>query len=129
MIWESFWDEKLIEVKGVKLNEDVLEIRAHTVCRSSQCPRCQEMALRRHSFYTRQIADLPCLGVVSRVRVRCRRFFCDNDGCDQQIFRERLDDVAAVYARTSHRLLSCRRPLLLRWVAKLVKPWQKRVGL
>ena len=54
--------------------------------RSSQCPHCKKLASRRHSFYTRQIADLPCLGAENQVRVRCQRFFCDNDGCKRQIF-------------------------------------------
>ena len=41
----------------------------------------------------------------SRLHVRCRRFFCDNNKCGRQIFCERLEDLAAVYARKSKRLL------------------------
>ena len=104
MIWNRFWDDALIEVEEVERVEDVLQVRAHTVQRSGRCPRCQKLASRRHSFYTRQLADLPCIGAENQVRVRCRRFFCDNDGCKQQIFCERLQGVASVYARKSQRL-------------------------
>jgi transposase len=107
MIWSGFWDDELIEVEDVKRTEDVLEVRAHTVRRSGQCPQCQKLASRRHSFYTRQLADLPCLGAENQVRVRCQRFFCDNDGCKQQIFCERLHGIASVYARKSQRLHNC----------------------
>ena len=71
MIWKSFWDEKLIEVEDVGFNEDVLEVRASTVRRLGRCPQCQQQASRRHSFHTRQLADLPCLGVENQVRLRC----------------------------------------------------------
>ncbi len=104
MIWNSFWDDELIEVEDVKRAEDVLEVRARTVRRSGRCPQCQKLASRRYSFYTRQLADLPCFGVENQVRVRCQRFFCDNAGCKQQIFCERIDGVASVYVRKSQRL-------------------------
>jgi len=106
MIWNSFWDwdDELIEVEGVRRAEDRLEVGAHTVRGSGRCPQCQKLTSRRHSFYTRQLADLPCLGEENQVRVRCQRFFCDNDGCKQQIFCERLDGIASVYARKSQRL-------------------------
>lgn len=104
MIWNSFWDDELIEVEDVEHAEDVLAVRARTVRRSGRCPRCQKLALRRHSFYTRQLADLPCFGAENQVRIRCQRFFCDNDGCKQQVFCERLHGVASVYARKSQRL-------------------------
>ena len=104
MIWNRFWDDALIEVEEVEHAEDVLQVGAHTVQRSGRCPRCQKLASRRHSFYTRQLADLPCFGAENQVRVRCQRFFCDNDECEQQIVCERLQGVASVYARKSQRL-------------------------
>lgn len=104
MIWNCFWNDELVEVEEVEHVEDVLRVRARTVRRSSRCPRCQKSASRRHSFYTRQLADLPCLGAENQVHIKCQRFFCDNDGCKQQIFCERLHGVASVYARKSWRL-------------------------
>ena len=98
------WQAVYSVVEEVEHVEDVLRVRARTGRRSSRCPRCQELASRRHSFYTRQLADLPCFGAENRVRIRCQRFFCDNDGCKQQIFCERLHGVASVYARKSQRL-------------------------
>ncbi len=104
MGWKRFWNDELVEVEEVEHAADVLEVKARTVRRSSRCPRCQKRASRRHSFYTRQLADLPCLGAKNQVRIRCQRFFCDNDGCEQRIFCERLHGVASVYARKSQRL-------------------------
>ncbi|MDQ3398796.1 MAG: ISL3 family transposase [Deinococcota bacterium] len=104
MVWNRFWNDELVEVEEVEHAADVLAVKARTVRRSSRCPRCQELASRRHSFYTRQLADLPCFGAKNQIRIRCQRFFCDNDGCKQQIFCERLHGVASVYARKSQRL-------------------------
>ena len=105
MLWNKFWNEKQIEVEDVVFKKELLEIRAHTVGRAVRCPGCKKTTSRRHSFYHRQIADLPCFGISSRLHLTCRRFFCDNSGCRRQIFCERLDDLAAVYARKSQRLL------------------------
>lgn len=129
MTWGNFWDEKLIEVEGVDLDEDGLKIRARTVRRSSQCPHCKKLASRRHSFYTRQIADLPCLGAENQVRVRCQRFFCDNDRCKRQIFCERLDGIAGVYARKSQRLLDCLCPMAFALGGKAGRALAKVVGV
>ncbi len=39
MIWNSFWDDELIEVEDVKHAEDVLAVRARTVRRPSSLKR------------------------------------------------------------------------------------------
>ncbi len=56
-----------------------------------------------HSRYRRTVADLPLRGVPVTLRVRARRFFCENPGCERRIFCERLPEVAA-YARKTSRL-------------------------
>lgn len=68
------------------------------------CPRCRQPALRQHSRYERKLADLPWEGVAVQVCLQTRRFFCDNADCKQQIFCERLPELAARYARKTLRL-------------------------
>jgi len=47
-----------------------------------------------------------------RLRVRVRKFFCDEPTCERRIFAERLDNVASVYARGTDRQREA-----LEWIA------------
>ena len=68
------------------------------------CPACGGSSDRVHSQYVRRLADLPWQGLRVEVQWRCRRFFCTNPHCRQQIFSERLPEVAEPYARKTRRL-------------------------
>jgi transposase len=63
------------------------------------CPVCGGLSRRRHSSYPRRPLDLPWRGAVVRLRVRTRRWFCDEPGCPRRIFAERFDGVLAAHAR------------------------------
>ncbi len=68
------------------------------------CPDCLQLATRVHSWYTRQLADLPWQGLAVRLQLRTRRWFCDNPLCCRRIFTERFPTVAAPHSRHTTRL-------------------------
>lgn len=68
------------------------------------CPACQRLSQRTHSWYKRRLSDLPWEGVPVGIELHVRCFFCDNNGCDQQIFTEQLAETAPRYARRTARL-------------------------
>ena len=70
----------------------------------SRCPSCHRRSSRIHSWYRRRLSDLPWEGIEVRIELRTRRFFCDSDGCPQQIFTEQLAKTAPRYARRTARL-------------------------
>jgi transposase len=70
----------------------------------SCCPLCFCLAERRHSQYTRVVADLPCAGFRIQLILHVRRFFCDNVGCIRKIFTERLPAFVLPWARLTVRL-------------------------
>ncbi len=78
------------------------------VLRSTQittaCPVCQEIAHRRHSHYTRTLADLPITDASVRLSLHVQKFFCDHPSCPRRIFTERLPAVVAPSARRTQRL-------------------------
>ncbi len=78
------------------------------VLRSTQvtaaCPLCQAIAHRRHSHYTRTLADLPISDVPVRLFLQVQKFFCDHPSCPRRIFTERLPAVVAPSARRTQRL-------------------------
>jgi transposase len=64
---------------------------------------CGEVSRRVHGRYTRTLADLSLGGLPVRLRVRVRKFFCDEPTCERKIFAERLEEVARPFARGTDR--------------------------
>lgn len=72
--------------------------------RGGCCPVCLQESMRTHSHYKRRLKDLPWEGIPVRIELRVRRFFCDTENCEQQIFTERLPNTVQRYARRTCRL-------------------------
>ena len=104
-----------LHVDALLVGDDGLTIRVFAETPEVRCPLCGEPAERVHSRATRTLADLPWAGAVVRLQVRIRKFLCENPTCPRRIFRERLDEVAAVATRRTERqraaLLSPQPPL------------------
>ncbi|MET9692541.1 transposase family protein [Streptomyces sp. NPDC006514] len=65
------------------------------------CPQCQHPAARVHSRYWRHIAGLPVGGHRLIVRLRVRRFFCDQDRCRRRTFVEQVAGLTEPCRRSS----------------------------
>ncbi len=68
----------------------------------SCCPLCFCPAERRHSHYTRMVADLPCAGFRIQLTLHVRRFFCDNADCTRKITTRTASHLRSAVG-TSHR--------------------------
>ena len=95
---------ELLNLTGVRVTGSAITLVAVTSSRVALCPVCGKRSARVHSRYTRTLADLPWQGIPVSVRLRTRRFFCDEGACRRAIFAERLPGVAAHYARRTERL-------------------------
>jgi len=82
-------------------NGFVLNVRFE---QSAHCPSCQVVSRSVHSGYTRRLADLPWQGLLVEIRIQVHKFRCRNPQCSRKVFAERLDKVAAAYARRTDRL-------------------------
>jgi transposase len=92
-----------LRVEALLLDDGRVTIRAVSEATAVRCPVCGEPADRVHSRYARTLADLPWAGFAVRLRVRVRKFFCANPRCPRAVFAERLDGVAAAWARRTDR--------------------------
>lgn len=101
-----------LRLDGLSFDGDLVTIRASTGNRAAGCPLCGRPSRRVHGRYTRTLADLPWSGTPVRLRVRVRKFFCDEPTCERRIFAERLGDVARLHARGTDR-----RREALEWIA------------
>ena len=68
---------KLLNLLGVRADENAIILAASTSSRVALCPLCGKRSARVHSRYARTLADLPWQGIPVTVRLRVRRFFCD----------------------------------------------------
>ena len=97
-------DPTVVTLEEIVADDDritlVVRTRRERVC----CPCCAAPATRVHSWYTRRLQDLPWQGLPVGVRLRTRRWFCDNAGCGRRIFTERLPAVAVPHGRRTARL-------------------------
>jgi transposase len=85
------------------MRDDLLVVQVFSTNVRSCCPLCFSSAERRHSQYTRIVADLPCAGFRVQLILHVCRFFCDNAHCIRKIFTERLPAFVLPWARLTVR--------------------------
>jgi transposase len=108
----SFTIPDRLHVDALSFDGDLLTISGGVRGSQARCPVCGETSRRVHGHYTRTLADLPWSGIPVRLRLRVRKFFCDQPACERRIFAERLDEVARVHARSTDRQRKA-----LEWIA------------
>ncbi|MFG2177420.1 transposase [Streptomyces abikoensis] len=59
------------------------------------------MSGRRHSGYTRRLANRAVGGQEVGIDLRVHRYFCDNDECERRTFAEQIDGLTIRYGRRS----------------------------
>jgi len=93
-----------LAIATTTMRDDLLVVQVVSTKVRSCCPLCFCPAERRHSHYTRVVADLPCAGFRVQLILHVRRFFCDNTHCSRKIFTERLPAFVLPWARLTVRL-------------------------
>ena len=68
-----------------------LYISTYAYQKHSTCPICGITSDRVHSRYFRTLLDLPVSGYLVKIKLRARKYFCDNSVCHRKVFTERLD--------------------------------------
>jgi transposase len=93
-----------LEIVSVETAEHLLKVQVASTKERAFCPLCHSPTFRRHSQYTRMVADLPCAGLRVQLVLHVRKFFCDTVGCTRKIFTERLPAFVEPWARVTVRL-------------------------
>ena len=57
------------------------------------CPYCGNASSKVHSYYVREIQDLPIQNKKTTLLVRTRKMFCVNSNCGRKTFSEKHDFV------------------------------------
>ena len=98
-IFYKDWHAKLICISN-----NCLIFEIESLKESAVCPICGERSERVHSSYFRTLNDLPVFNYKVILRIRTRKFFCDNVHCKQKTFAEKLKGLAKRYSRRTSRL-------------------------
>lgn len=94
----------VLQFNSVSVQEKTVLFHVSSTQNQAICPQCQQVSEKIHSRYQRILADLPLSGLAVRLICHVKKFFCSNKDCSQQIFVERLTEVAEVFARRTKRL-------------------------
>lgn len=98
--WDLVWPEaEGLVVDAVDVADDVLRIDVRSQQSSIECPTCGAASSRVHSVYERRLADRPLGGRRVALRLRVRRFFCDNDRCDRRTAAEQIAGLTTPHRR------------------------------
>ncbi len=93
-----------VRLQEISSDESSITLVMMMIAPSAACPLCHQPSHRIHSRYVRTLGDVPWSGVPVKIRLRTRRFFCDQPDCRRRIFTERLAPAIAPYARRTRRL-------------------------
>lgn len=97
-------DPEAIRIVSFVSESDSITIVAQTSKDFGECPQCQTPSTSLHSYYVRQLTDLPWHGVAIRLQLNTRKFRCRNELCRRKVFCERLPKVVESYGRKTIRL-------------------------
>ena len=75
-----------LEIATTSMRDDLLVVQVISTNVRSCCPLCFCPAERRHSHYTRVVADLPCAGLRVQLILHVRRFLLRQHGLHQEDF-------------------------------------------
>lgn len=93
-----------LRVRSISLLSGALSIEASACRRASACPDCHTPSEHVHSYYTRTVADLPCVGRIVTLRLYVRKFRCSNDRCPRRVLSERFPEYVRPRARKTLRM-------------------------
>lgn len=79
-------------------------LRVIAITHGDHCPECGQWSDRVHSFYNRSVQDVPLCSVAVVLRIRARKFFCDNTACQRRVFVEQFGGFLAPSQRKTARL-------------------------
>jgi transposase len=88
-----------LNIKGIKVGQEYIEIEAQSVQKESACPCCGVLSSSIHSHYGRTLLDLPWGEYGVRVHLLVRRFRCSEKTCERKVFTERFTMWIHSYAR------------------------------
>ncbi|WPV66544.1 ISL3 family transposase [Chitinophaga sp. LS1] len=98
------YDALELDLLEYKIDAGHITIFMRSRKRSQSCPLCNALSTRLHSYYHRSFRDLPVFDNKVLIKLKCRKFYCENEACARKIFVEPLKNAFSRYSRVTNRL-------------------------
>jgi hypothetical protein len=98
------YDALELDLLEYKIDAGHITIFMRSRKRSQSCPLCNVLSTKLHSYYHRSFRDLSVFDNEVLIKQKCRKFYCENDGCARKIFAEPLKNAFSRYNRVTNRL-------------------------
>lgn len=95
-----------VAVLSVDVSIAIVRVDAECTPNGAACPACEVWSNRAHGFYLWFPADVPSAGRSVVLRLRVRRFTCDNPECARRTFVERVPGLTRRHGQRTERLRS-----------------------
>ncbi|MFD6279474.1 ISL3 family transposase [Streptomyces sp. NPDC060209] len=95
-----------IRVESVEDDGEVIRVGARCRAAGARCPGCGSWSRRVHGSYLRFPADLPLAGRQVVLRLRVRRFTCEDISCGRRTFVEQVAGLTRRYSQRTERMRS-----------------------
>jgi transposase len=80
--------DKDYDVIDLKNKKDKIVFTISTNKSSFICPYCSQSSSKIHSYYYREVQDLPIMNKQSFLIIKSRKIFCQNKACNHKTFSE-----------------------------------------
>lgn len=94
----------MFEVTACQCLDGQVILSVQSRSKSCPCPTCGSNSGKLHSYYYRNIKDLPVFNNKVSLRLKARKWYCHNTKCNRKIFTERFEHNFKRYKRFSDRL-------------------------
>lgn len=95
-----------VAVVSVDVNIEIVRVDAQCTAAGAACPGCGTWSSRVHGSYLRFPADAPSAGRSVVLRLRVRRFACENVTCGRRTFVEQISGLTCRHGQRTERLRS-----------------------
>ena len=99
-----FGSSELFEVTAFQHMDQQIILSVQSRQKESPCPLCKIPSRTLHSYYYRTIKDLPAFGNAVFLKLKARKWYCNNSACIRKVFTERFNHFFECYKRSSIRL-------------------------
>src|SRR6478735_6964693 len=91
-------------IQSIEQSSDRIWVSASSLTQAECCPNCGVASACVHSYYNRQLSDLPIGGASLQIQIRVKRFRCLQTHCKRQTFAESLSELTRPFSRQTKRL-------------------------
>lgn len=99
-----FSSSELFEVTAFHQMDHQVILSVQSRQKECPCPLCKIPSRTRHSYYYRTIRELPAFDNMVFLKLKAKKWYCQNPDCIRKVFTERFEHYFTRYKRFSDRL-------------------------